>query len=220
MTAARDVLCAALQPVRHVGCTRWAASLPTSRQPTCRSTNNVTLPRPQLPHSGRYRCDIWPVSSSSTGRVVNVRYWHLADTGLCAALMTKADIRFTPMSARGFARTRLSLVVRHFSFAARSQSVIIWHCEARNAHDNAERSKPSRRISGKRHGTRDSCGCGDNRGGVCLDGATSFVKCQARPRLALSGHSDAPVFVRFWTKADIGPHWRASHLCPDLARNI
>ena len=61
---------------------------------------------------------------------------------------------------------------------------------------------------------------GDNRGGVCLDGATSFVKCQARPRLALSGHSDAPVFVRFWTKADIGPHWRASHLCPDLARNI
>ena len=33
-------------------------------------------------------------------------------------------------------------------------------------------------------------GCGDNRGGVCLDGATSFVKCQARPRLALNGQSD------------------------------
>ena len=26
--------------------------------------------------------------------------------------------------------------------------------------------------------------------GVCLDGATSFVKCQARPRLALNGRSD------------------------------
>src|SRR5215510_11580868 len=62
MTAARDVLCAALQPVRHVGCTRWAASLPTSRQPTCKFTNNVTLPRLQLPHSGRCRCDVWPVS--------------------------------------------------------------------------------------------------------------------------------------------------------------
>jgi hypothetical protein len=43
------------------------------------------------------------------------------------------------------------------------------------AHDNAERSKPSSRIFGKRHGTREACGCGDNRGGVCLDGATSFV---------------------------------------------
>ena len=31
-----------------------------------------------------------PSVSSSTGRVVNVRYWHLADTGLCAALMTKS----------------------------------------------------------------------------------------------------------------------------------
>jgi hypothetical protein len=26
--------------------------------------------------------------------------------------------------------------------------------------------------------------------------------------------------VRYWHKADIGPHWRASHLRPDLARNI
>jgi hypothetical protein len=42
----------------------------------------------------------------------------------------------------------------------------------------------------KRHGTRESCGCGDNRGGVCLNGATSFVKCQAKPRLALSGQSN------------------------------
>src|SRR5262249_31446197 len=62
MTAARDVLCAALQPVRHVGCTRWDVSLPTSRQPTCKSTNNVTPPRLQLQHSGRCRCDVWPVS--------------------------------------------------------------------------------------------------------------------------------------------------------------
>ena len=49
---------------------------------------------------------------------------------------------------------------------------------------------PSPRIFGKHHGARESCGCGDNRGGVCLDGATSFVKCQARPRLALNGQSD------------------------------
>ena len=26
--------------------------------------------------------------------------------------------------------------------------------------------------------------------------------------------------VRYWHKADIGPHWRASRLGPDLARNI
>ena len=50
------------------------------------------------------------------------------------------------------------------------------------AHDNAERSKPSPRIFGKRHGTPEACGCGDNRGGVCLDGATSFVKCQVLRR--------------------------------------
>src|SRR4029077_69489 len=97
MTAARDVLCTALQPVRRVGCTRWAASLPTLRQPTCRSTNNVTLPRPQLPHSGRYRCDIWPVSSSSTGRVVNVRYWHKADIPSCTA-----HVRFWGSSGHRF----------------------------------------------------------------------------------------------------------------------
>ena len=46
-------------------------------------------------------------------------------------------------------------------------------------------------------GHASSCGCGDNRGGVCLDGATSFVKCQARPRLALSGHPTAPAFGRY-----------------------
>jgi hypothetical protein len=43
------------------------------------------------------------------------------------------------------------------------------------AHDNAERSKPSLRIFGKRYGKRVACGCGDNLGAVCLDGATSFV---------------------------------------------
>ena len=47
----------------------------------------------------------------------------------------------------------------------------------------AEQSKPSPRIFGKRHGKREACGCGDHRGGVCLDGASSFVKCQAEVRL-------------------------------------
>ena len=42
---------------------------------------------------------------------------------------------------------------------------------------HAERSKPSPRIFGKRHGTPEACGCGDNRGAVCLDGAASFVNC-------------------------------------------
>jgi len=55
------------------------------------------------------------------------------------------------------------------------------------AHDNAERSKPSPRIFGKHHSTND--GCGDNRGGVCLDGATSFMKCRRdreRPQMGRS----------------------------------
>ena len=33
----------------------------------------------------------------------------------------------------------------------------------RPGHRNAERSKPSPRIFGKRHGTPEACGCGDNR---------------------------------------------------------
>ena len=41
---------------------------------------------------------------------------------------------------------------------------------------------------------------------VLSDGATSFVKCQARPRLALSGHSAAPMFVRYWSQSG---HWSA-----------
>ena len=47
------------------------------------------------------------------------------------------------------------------------------------AHDNAEQSKASFRIVGKRHGKQKARGCGDFRRGVCLDGASSFVKCQA-----------------------------------------
>ena len=46
------------------------------------------------------------------------------------------------------------------------------------------------------------CGCGDNRGGFCLDGATSFVKCQARPRWQLADIEDLPANVRFWINAD------------------
>jgi hypothetical protein len=48
---------------------------------------------------------------------------------------------------------------------------------------HAERSKPSPRIFGKRHGTPGACGCGDNRGAVCLDGAASFVIAPALSRL-------------------------------------
>jgi hypothetical protein len=45
--------------------------------------------------------------------------------------------------------------------------------------EDAEQSKP--RIFGKCHS--EAFGCGDNRGGVSLDGATSFVKC-AEPNRA------------------------------------
>ena len=44
------------------------------------------------------------------------------------------------------------------------------------------------------------------------------MKCHARPRLALSGHSDAPVFVRFWTKADKAGFWPRV-VCPLLAQS-
>ena len=40
-------------------------------------------------------------------------------------------------------------------------------------------------------------GCGDNRGGVCLDGATSFVKCQGDRDWHLTDSPTAPAFVRF-----------------------
>jgi hypothetical protein len=50
---------------------------------------------------------------------------------------------------------------------------------------HAERSKPSPRISGKRQSTSD--GYGDNRGGVCLDGATSFVNCRTKFNVARLG---------------------------------
>ncbi|MGA7774069.1 MAG: hypothetical protein WCA25_14135, partial [Pseudolabrys sp.] len=58
--------------------------------------------------------------------------------------------------------------------------------EARRRHivqalRNAERSKPSPRIFGKRPGTPEAFGCSDNRGGVCLDGATSFVMQDPKP---------------------------------------
>jgi hypothetical protein len=52
--------------------------------------------------------------------------------------------------------------------------------------------KPSPRIFRKRHGTPEACGCGDNRGGVCLDGATSFVKC------GFSQHGRPSYAVDFW----------------------
>src|SRR5262245_22423591 len=94
MMAVRDVLCDVLQPARHVGCTRWAASSPTSRQPNCRCTNNVTLPRLQLQHSGRCRCDVWPVSlvpppkslpAARDGPGCDVAFWLKADMTLCSA---------------------------------------------------------------------------------------------------------------------------------------
>ena len=50
---------------------------------------------------------------------------------------------------------------------------------------NDQNRRPGFLENAMGHGS--SGGCGDNRGGVCLDGATSFVKCQARPRLALNG---------------------------------
>jgi len=52
--------------------------------------------------------------------------------------------------------------------------------QAETAHDNAERSKPPTRIFGKRQRTSDDCG--DNRGVVCVDGATPFVKSLGRSR--------------------------------------
>ena len=54
-------------------------------------------------------------------------------------------------------------------------------------HDNAERSKPSPRIFGKRQRTSDDCG--DNRGGVCLDGDTPFVRCRAAELAGATGMS-------------------------------
>ena len=84
---------------------------------------------------------------------------------------------------------RLSLVVRRFSFAARSCPAIIWQCEA-------NRSRQCRTIKTvapdfwKTPWDMGFLWLWRNRGGVCLDGATSFVKCQARPRLALNGRSD------------------------------
>ena len=80
---------------------------------------------------------------------------------------------------------------------------------------NDQNRRPGFLENAMGHGT--SCGCGDNRGGVCLDGATSFVKCQARPRLALSGHSDAPAFVRYWHKADIRPSYGKTRMTQLLA---
>jgi len=64
-----------------------------------------------------------------------------------------------------------------------SKVYLITNRDSRWANVHAERSKSSPRISGKRQSTSD--GYGDNRGGVCLDGATSFVNCQARPRTSV-----------------------------------
>ena len=72
------------------------------------------------------------------------------------------------------------------------------------AHDNAG-SKPASRPFAKCQTTGDAFDCGDNRGAVSLDGATSFMKCQRRDVLRHPRH------VRFTPKSG---HVRCNSLCP------